>query len=500
MMNAPKKQRARPSMLRRLWQRLFGAPRRVPSLIDALPPVPPVAPAVAPVASPAPAVAPVASPAPAVAPVASPAPAVAPVEPLPVADREPVELLDDAPAEPSAASRQSDEPWPLCGVHMDHVRTLVKTHPELAEKDMHHFVAVFILPLTKDSSYVDHLNLDAANAAATNDKADVFVSYAWTTPLETLVDALRDVKGFVWIDALCLNQHARPAVTPRALQGPLANVLQAVGRVHLVATPWHKPACFERAWCTFEHHVAVQRGAAVSFALPASEEDDMKWAWKGGLGHGFFEKMFRTMDVVAAQASLAGDREAITQALRGSEAEVNAQTRAAVRDWLVNAVQGFGVKQGSPEDVHTLSALGCMLEATGARAEALPYYEQAVERCREAYAPGAVETASHFNNLAALYKEQAYFDKAEPLFREAMDINIRALGRDDVDVASDMANLADVLVALARYDDAEPLIEEALDVRARALGPDHADVVALRERSAAIKVAKALATKSASAE
>ena len=165
--------------------------------------------------------------------------------------------------------------YPLTGLHIDHLRALVRDHPELAAMDIGTLVSTFILPTTKDKSYVEHLRLSTDTARLTSDKADAFVSYAWSMSLATVVDSLRGFSGFIWMDCFVLNQHFKHVITTEVLQGVFGDALQAIGKVFIVASPWRKPVVVERIWCVYEQYTAFEKKAAVTLVLPTEEEEDL---------------------------------------------------------------------------------------------------------------------------------------------------------------------------------------------------------------------------------
>ena len=170
-----------------------------------------------------------------------------------------------APANRAVLKASSESSaYPLTGLHIDHLRALVRDHPELAAMDIGSLVSTLILPTTKDKSYVEHLRLTSDTARFTSDKADAFVSYAWSMSLATVVDSLRGFSGFIWMDCFVLNQHFKHVITTEVLQGVFGDALQAIGKVFIVASPWRKPVVVERIWCVFEQYTAFEKKAVVT--------------------------------------------------------------------------------------------------------------------------------------------------------------------------------------------------------------------------------------------
>lgn len=102
--------------------------------------------------------------------------------------------------------------------------------------------------------------------------------------------------------------------------------------------------------------------------------------------------------------------------------------------------------------------------------------EHALEVATQKLGPDHPDVATSLNNLAALYRAQGDYAKAEPLYKRALAIREKALGPDHLDVANSLNNLADLFSTQANYAKAEPLCKRALAIREKALGPDHPDV------------------------
>ena len=68
------------------------------------------------------------------------------------------------------------------------------------------------------------------------------------------------------------------------------------------------------------------------------------------------------------------------------------------------------------------------------------------------------------NNLAALYRAQGQYAKAEPLYQRALAIREKALGAAHPQVAMSLNNLAEFYDNQGRYAKAEPLYQRALAI------------------------------------
>jgi tetratricopeptide (TPR) repeat protein len=92
--------------------------------------------------------------------------------------------------------------------------------------------------------------------------------------------------------------------------------------------------------------------------------------------------------------------------------------------------------------------------------------------------------ATELNNLAALYRVQGQYAKAEPLFQRALAIDQKALGPEHPVVAMDLNNQAELYRVQGQCAKAEPLYQQALGVLEKALPPGHPDLATVLENYA----------------
>ena len=124
------------------------------------------------------------------------------------------------------------------------------------------------------------------------------------------------------------------------------------------------------------------------------------------------------------------------------------------------------------------------LEA-GRYAEAEKHFAAALKIAEESPDQPA-RLATSLNNLAALYKAQGDYAKAEPLHKRSLAIRQKALGPDHPSVATSLNNLAELYRTQGDYAKAEPLYNRSLVILEKALGPDHPNVAASLENLAGL--------------
>jgi hypothetical protein len=118
----------------------------------------------------------------------------------------------------------------------------------------------FILENTKEkkTSYCDML-LDIDDKTKAVDKANVFVSHAWSYQFLEVIEALSDHFGhaadstYVWIDIFTVNQHTRHVKKPAEWwKDTFKNAIHRINHTVVVINPWDSPVVFQRAWCLWE--------------------------------------------------------------------------------------------------------------------------------------------------------------------------------------------------------------------------------------------------------
>ncbi len=99
---------------------------------------------------------------------------------------------------------------------------------------------------------------------------------------------------------------------------------------------------------------------------------------------------------------------------------------------------------GAPKDAlsHRLNNMAMVYSRTGRIADAISFYEQALEVQREVLGAKNPMIATTMNNLANSLKRASNFDRAERLLLEALEIRRETIGVEHLDVAESFQNLA----------------------------------------------------------
>ena len=113
--------------------------------------------------------------------------------------------------------------------------------------------------------------------------ATVVVSHAWLAPFADLVDVLeqhadgRERETYFWIDLFCVNQSSSQELSVDSLHTLTDFVLRAIGKLLVVATPWHAPIFASRTWCCWEIGAFLARlnASSVAFKTPQTQHQLM---------------------------------------------------------------------------------------------------------------------------------------------------------------------------------------------------------------------------------
>ncbi|KXZ49003.1 hypothetical protein GPECTOR_24g293 [Gonium pectorale] len=285
---------------------------------------------------------------------------------------------------------------------------------------------------------------------------------------------------YIWLDVFAIN-HVE-SCQQAADMGALAGVIADCEEVLMVLD--HTGSPLTRIWCLWEAWTASSAAAAAgnkgggraeqrrgsggdvgeggdaqlptAVALPQAGGAGKLRLLSYDIPFEHLEQVFIHLDVGAAQATVAADRERILAAITADcgLGPMGHTLKAALVDGAVGQV---------PREFLTLAADGGGGAGGGAAAEAGA--ADAAEFTAAIWMQ--IDTAGR---LAHLYGR---LEMAEALFRCALAGCERSLGPDHHHGLTTRANLAVLLEALGRYDEAEPLFRRALSDNERLLGPAH---------------------------
>jgi hypothetical protein len=164
------------------------------------------------------------------------------------------------------------------------------------------------------ASYVHSLMLstDHQTKSSPVGPACLMLSYGWAYSVGDIIDTLVDYcttnqlepsRTYVWICALCVNQHricGSEQVSFEVFQEIFNRRVTGIGHLLAMMSPWHEPLYLTRIWCIFELFTAHtsakaigdqrvgggQDGVRVTLVMPPRERQGMTRAIIEGDGKG----------------------------------------------------------------------------------------------------------------------------------------------------------------------------------------------------------------------
>lgn len=189
-------------------------------------------------------------------------------------------------------------------------------------------------------------------------QADFFISFAYDTSFETVLDALdrhrRKIEAediSVWISILTVNQHFGKRegehgtidYPPNWFKQAFEVTISKIQRVLFVLTPIDQPIALERLWCIYELYLAVWlKGCTLDVCL--AEEDEQRFM-KGLLAD--TQSILKYINAIDAAKATSSDpvqekklRERIEK-ISGQYEVINSEVRDKLRSWFAHAANNF---------------------------------------------------------------------------------------------------------------------------------------------------------------
>ena len=245
------------------------------------------------------------------------------------------------------------------------------------------------------------------------DQAEYFVSFAYDTNLETLVDALDRFRKkkekadvFVWISIFSVNQHFQakegkvaPIQYPKTwFKNAFETCIASIKNVLFILTPIRNPIALHRLWCIYELYLSVSiDGANLDVCL--SEEDELTFV------NGLLEDTNSILALInAIQAKNAKAHPAQEKKLReriedipGQYGALDNAVRDRLREWFAYTARRFievnrvQYKQDMQKYFELLTAVGTLFHDQGHYDEAEALKSEALKESMGYYGTNHVE-------------------------------------------------------------------------------------------------------------
>lgn len=233
---------------------------------------------------------------------------------------------------------------PLQGVSLKYIQKWCKENSVGQEETAHDIIKR--VKAMCDGSFCDALL--QIKPSARKEKAEYFVSHAWSYRFLNLIDALenhrrKDKKKdlFVWIDLFVVNQHnaANQEYDFEWWQNTFHQGINEMGHTLLVLSPWDNPIPLTRCWCIWEIYGAIKYDSS-RFEICMSEQEEA--AFENTLIKDF-ERLVTVaseIDGEKAEASNPEDKKRIFEVIHNTIGfdEINEKVREPIRKWLTKLI------------------------------------------------------------------------------------------------------------------------------------------------------------------
>jgi tetratricopeptide (TPR) repeat protein len=355
-----------------------------------------------------------------------------------------------------------------------------------------------------------------------DEKANVFISFAYYNDFITLVDALENFfenypsysveTTFFWFDIFVNNQWE--ANTP--WESIFKNAVESIGMTVGFFEPWNNPICLTRIWCGLE----LAFSPNVIVILSKQEEKSFMDGIRNDTSS--YLQMLATVNTSKCEALNLEDTLRIEEAIKGKLggfASLDSSLLRKIEGWMVDVLlkqiascensrdeieaaawkQSLGLLYYEQSEYRQAEVLFSDVYATRARLlglthadtlatmydlgwnhgylgkllEAQDMLEKCFEGRKSTLVVDHVDTLQSMNGLGSLYNRQQIYDKAEEMLIACLAGRKRTLGDDHTATLSTMNNLGVLYRDQKRFDEAEEIWIACLKGRKRTLGDDH---------------------------
>jgi len=200
--------------------------------------------------------------------------------------------------------------------------------------------------------------VDAIEGVDHAGRANFMLSYTWGYTVAMIADSLAEYcskngldpkRTYVWICALCINQHrvqesrAKGETVPfQVFSQEFSSRVKGIGHVLALMGPWQDPMYIQRCWCIFELSIAMHIRCKCELIMPPSEMDSfVGQLLKDGSGITAVWNLLHRVCIKKAKASVPDDYNNIMRFIDGGcGLEVfNQQVRTQLETWFVDTAE-----------------------------------------------------------------------------------------------------------------------------------------------------------------
>ena len=264
----------------------------------------------------------------------------------------------------------------------------------------------YVLRITKryHCSFVELLQKHEVHGSSVIGKASHFVSFAYSTSFQTILDALEKFMHkieaddiHVWISIFTINQHfgrsegeSAPIQYPQSwFKNAFETCIKSIGNVLFVMSPVNQPVALQRLWCIYELYLTVlYKNCTLDVCL--SEEDEEIFMQKLLQDTESIVQFINGVDAKKAKSSNPVQEEKLRrriQSIPGGYEVINNQVKGKLRLWFAVSAKSYIAEnkekfsQNKAYYVRLIQSVGKMLYEAGRLEEAEAFHYEAIYEC-----------------------------------------------------------------------------------------------------------------------
>ena len=260
-------------------------------------------------------------------------------------------------------------------------------------------------------SFAEMLKSHPTHSAAVVDKANYFVSFAYSTDFETVLSALdkfrrKSNRGankdiFVWNSIFSINQHfgrnakeklTAPVAYPKGwFKNAFEKCIPDIGNVLFVMSPLAEPVALKRLWCIYELYLTISNDKCTLDVI-LSEDDEQNLVDNLLEDSQSILNFIKGIEAEKATSSNPNQEQKLRkEIINVGYARIDESIRDRLREWFAHAATGYiaARKEEYRKDRHKyiqlLRMVAKMLFESSKFAEALQLAKEDLEECRTCY-------------------------------------------------------------------------------------------------------------------
>eukprot|EP01147_Barroeca_monosierra_P007014 gene7014-406_t len=351
----------------------------------------------------------------------------------------------------------------------------------------------YIIPKTDGiGPYLDLLKQDKVLKEQDVGPANMFVSYARSSNIIEVVALLIDFqrenqqdKYFFWIDFFVLDYKSVDLSDSRdRYVRQLGFLINEIGQVLLILSPWNAPLALTCTWCIWELHCAARSQKAKLFVHQSTaDQSALLDALKEDAGS-MLDTVFK-VDIKLSETSNPIDKKAIMSAASEMDngfLKIGSSVETLLQSWLLNILENTLKKLESKNKSKTIeyaracNAIGDVCRAKGLYGLAKDNHEKCFLIEYEIFGENHPDSASTLNSIGNDLFEQGEYEKARSYYQKCLKIERLTMGDSHEDVADSYSNIG---MCFLKMNDEEAIdyLSQCLKIRITAHGENHPEVI-----------------------